>query len=421
VSWSYNSLRSLCPRGLVYASLWWAMAVALAPSSFARPADSTAQDGPVFSAVMLDGRTQSGRLVSLGPGAMTLASAEGAKHELPLSQVFKLTRDVPGSVAAIDRSMIVLPEGDCLMRVTLGTASETALDVQSDTLGKLAVPLDCLLGWIMAVPAESEALDAIWDRVRLEPRKEEVVWLLNGDRLSGGFLGWDERKIKIQVNGKPLEVERTGIIGVGFDPALVNYARPKSGFLEVKLKDGTRLGVTSARVDESNVLATARFGQKARFFLSELVSVHVRSPSFDYLTERKPVQVAYFPYVGPTREFRVDRTVDGHLFELSGQIFDRGIGAQSRTLLAYRIEPGDRRFQALVGVDGRAGPLGSVVFRVLVDQKERFKSEPVSNRDAPQSIDVDVSGGKFLILDTSFGDRGNVRDLADWVEARMVR
>ena len=104
------------------------------------------------------------------------------------------------------------------------------------------------------------------------------MWLSNGDRLSGGFLGWDERKIKMQVSGKPLEIERTGIVAVGFDPALVNYPRPKSGFLELTLKDGTRLGVTSARIDEGNVEATARFGQKVRFLLSELVGVHVRSP-----------------------------------------------------------------------------------------------------------------------------------------------
>jgi hypothetical protein len=227
--------------------------------------------------------------------------------------------------------------------------------------------------------------------------------------------------IKMQVNGKPLEVDRTGIVGVGFDAALVSYARPKSGFLEIKLKDGTRLGVSGARIEEGSVEATTRFGQTVRFVLSELVSVHVRSGSFDFLGERKPVQRGYFPYVGPTLEYRVDRTVNGHLFELSGQTFERGIGAGSRTLLAYRIEPGDRRFQALVGVDGRAGPLGSVVFRVLVDEKERFKSAPLSSRDAPQSIDVDVSGGKFLILDTSFGDRGNIRDFADWVEARLVR
>jgi hypothetical protein len=408
-------------RDLVVASLYWMLAIAPAPLSIAGPADTTSQAEPVFHALLLDGRTESGRLVSLGPGAITLASEEGAKHELPLDRVFKLTRDTSGSVAAVDRAMIVLPEGDCLMRVTLGTATETALDVQSDTLGKLAVPLDGVLGWIMVVSAESDALDELWDRVRLEPRKEEVVWLSNGDRLTGGFLGWNEHKIEMQVNGKPLEIERTGIVAVGFDPALVNYARPKSGFLEMKLKDGTRLGVSSARIEEGNILATTRFGQNIRFVLGELISVHVRSASYDYLTERKPVQTGYFPYVGPTREFQIDRTVDGHLFELSGQIFDRGIGAQSRTLLAYRIEPGDRRFQALVGVDQRAGPLGSVVFRVLVDGTERFASQPLSNRDAPQPIDVDVSGGKFLILDTGFGDRGNVRDFADWVEARLVR
>jgi hypothetical protein len=89
--------------------------------------------------------------------------------------------------------------------------------------------------------------------------------------------------------------------------------------------------------------------------------------------------------------------------------------------MAYEIVPGDRRFQATVGVDERAGPPGSVVFRVLVDNEERFKSPPQTNRDAPKSIDVDLSGGKYLILVTEFGDRGDVRDLADWVEARLIR
>ena len=116
-----------------------------------------------------------------------------------------------------------------------------------------------------------------------------------------------------------------------------------------------------------------------------------------------------------------DRTVDGHPFQLAGQTYNRGLGAQSRTFLVYALEPGDRRFQALVGVDERAGPMGSVVFRVLVDSQERFKTPPLTDRDPPRSIDLDVSGGKFLILATDFGDRGDVRDLADWVEARLIR
>ena len=57
------------------------------------------------------------------------------------------------------------------------------------------------------------------DRVRREPRTSEVLWLANGDRLTGGFLGLDETRVKFQTeNGDPA-LDRPGIVAVGFDPA----------------------------------------------------------------------------------------------------------------------------------------------------------------------------------------------------------
>jgi hypothetical protein len=85
------------------------------------------------------------------------------------------------------------------------------------------------------------------------------------------------------------------------------------------------------------------------------------------------------------------------------------------------LKPGDLKFQALVGVDDRAGALGSVVFRVLTDGQPRVTTASLSSKDAPQAIDIDVSKAKLLILITEFGDRGDVRDIADWVEARIIR
>jgi hypothetical protein len=140
-----------------------------------------------------------------------------------------------------------------------------------------------------------------------------------------------------------------------------------------------------------------------------------------YLSDREATASRYVGYVGPTRPYRRDATVDGHPLRLAGQTYDRGLGCQSRTLLAYRLAPDDRRFQALVGLDDGAGPLGSVVFRVLVDGHERYASPLMSVRDVPQFIDIDVAGAKSLILATEFGDRGEVRDHADWVEARLIR
>jgi hypothetical protein len=384
-------------------------------------AATAASSDPVFKAILIDGQTVSGRLASLGPGAVRLVSNDGKTDELALNRLVKLTRESRVNPPALDAAYVILPEGDRLMPVAIGSSNDTSLEVQSDALGKLSVPLDGILGLIFANEGHSVLLDSLWERVRAEPRTTEVVWLANGDRLAGGFLGLDDNKIKIQINGKPVVVDRPGVVALGFDPKVMSYPRPASDFLELTLKDGSRLGVTEARLEDGMILATTRFGAAIKFSLNELVRVYGRSASVVYLSERKVVRDQYLSYIGPTREYRVDRTVDGHGFQLSGQTFDRGIGTQSTTYLAYRIEPADRRFQGLVGVDDRAGPLGSVVFRVLVDGTERFKTAPMTDHDVARTFDVDLAGAKFLILATEFGDRGDVRDLADWVEARIVR
>jgi hypothetical protein len=218
-----------------------------------------------------------------------------------------------------------------------------------------------------------------------------------------------------------VEIDRTGVVAVGFDPAALKYARPQAVFLELTLADGSRLGVTGARIDRGQVSATTRFGQPIRLPVDDLVRLEPKTDAVVYLSDRDPDGSRYVSFLGPTRPFRSDQTVDGHQFRLGGRTYERGLGTQSRTLLAYTLKPGDKRFQALVGLDDRAGPLASVVFRVLTDGATRVATPRMTARDTPQAIDIDVSQSKVLILITEFGDRGDVRDLADWVEARLIR
>jgi len=384
-------------------------------------ARARASSDPVFTALEIDGRTFAGWILSLGPKAIRIQSADGASRELPLDRLVKLFRETSPPLPLPEFAHVILPDGDRIMRVVIGSTTDTDLELKSDVLGNLAIPLDSLLGLVMSTPALGESLEAWWDRALAEPRSTEVVWLANGDRLAGGFLGLDPRRVKIQVDGKPALIERGGIVAIGFDPALASYPRPKSDFIEIALKDGTRLGVEDARLQDNLVVARTRFGRTIRFPLGELSRIHARSRAVVYLTDRKPIKATYVPYVGPTREYRSNRSVRGRGFHLAGQSFDRGIGTQSRTFLVYELEPGDRRFQALVGVDEQAGPLGSVVFRVLTGGDERYKSPPLTVTDAPRAIDIDLAGAKHLILITEYGDRGDVRDIADWVEARIIR
>jgi NPCBM/NEW2 domain len=412
---------SACLR-LALATLELALACFLFTRETPKAAGSRALADPVFTGQKVDGGTICGHIEAIKADQITIATEELTREELPLGDLVKLARDPGAPPQSMEGSHVLLPGGDRLMHVVVENSTETAIAVRSHSaLGRLAIPMECVLGLVLAPPSQADALDRIWTRLEDEPRTTEVVWMVNGDRLAGGFLGLDDRLIKLQIDGKPVELDRTGVVAVGFDPSGVGYPRVDATYLDLTLADGSRLGVTGARIERGQVVATTRFGQALRVPLADLVQLDPRTGSVIYLSERKPDAVTYEGYLGPIRPVRLDRTVEGHRLQLAGHVFERGLGTQSRTLLAYKLKPGDRRFQALVGVDDRAGPLGSVVFRLLTDRQSRIATPPMTFRDAPRPIDIDISQARVLILITEFGDRGDVRDLADWVEARIIR
>jgi hypothetical protein len=383
------------------------------------PAGATVPSDPVFTALLTDGTTASGRIRQIGPeGNVTLLG--DSEQIIPLKRVVKLTKEGPPPTYPPEGTLALFPDGDRL-RTVIGPANDTALEARPYVLGEVSIPLDSLLGLVLNPPAEPEALEDLLRKVREEKRSSEVLWLVNGDRLTGGFLGLSPRTISFQPAAEAVEVERAQVVALGFDPSLISYPRPKGEYLELTLADGSRLGVKDARVEKGHLLATTRFGAPIRVSIGELARVHVRGESVAYLSDRPADADEYVAYVGPPRRYRRDSAIDGHPLRLSVQLYDHGLGTQSRTLLAYRLRPGDRRFQATVGIDDRAGPLGSVVFRIRADGEDRFVSPSMSARDTPKEIDVDVSGAKLLILVTEFGERGDIRDFADWAEARLIR
>jgi hypothetical protein len=381
---------------------------------------ATVPSDPVFSAVLIDGTIESGRIRQVGPDAGVVLENDDKTQTIPWRRLFKLTREGPPSPFPPEGSMALFPGGDRL-RAVIGTTGQTTLEARSYIIGDVAIPLDSLLGLVLAPPSDPEAFEVLLQRIREQKRSSEVLWLVNGDRQTGGFLGLGQRSVAFQPEGDAIDIDRSQVVALGFDPTLVAYPPPKGEHHELTLADGSRLGVTGLKIERGQVEAVTRFNLPIRLAIADLAQVHVRNETVVYLSERKPDGADYVPYVGPARPYRSDTSVDGHPLRLSGRPYDRGLGTQSRTLLAYKLGPADRRFQALVGLDDRAGPLGSVVFRVNIDGKDRYVSDPLSLRDTPRTIDVDVSGGKILILFTEFGERGEVRDFADWVEARLIR
>ena len=402
----------------------FAAVLALAWFSSARGDDPPpVPSDPVFQALRVDGSTATGRIRQLGPEGRVLLTDGATETAIPLDRLVKLTRQGEQPPAVPDGPAVLFPGGDRL-RGQIGKSSETTLEVTSTLLGETsqAIPIDSPLALLLIPPADPVAHETFLARLRDEPRKSEALLTTNDDRLVGGFLGLGADKVAFQRENGPPEIDRGRVAAIEFDPSLANYPEPKGTWLEFTFLDGSRLGAKSARVEHGQLVLETRFGTTVKAPLSALARVHARGGPVAYLADRKEALAEYVGYVGEHRKsYGRNKSADARVLKLGGHPYDRGLGTQSRTLLAYRLDPRDRRFQATVGLDDRAGPLGSVVFRVLVDGKERAITPPMTARDAPRSLDVDLTGARLLILATEFGERGDVQDLADWIEARIIR
>ncbi|MFO0909286.1 MAG: NPCBM/NEW2 domain-containing protein [Isosphaeraceae bacterium] len=377
---------------------------------------------PMFRLLTTTGESVGGRIKALAPtGAVTLVANTGQERVIPFDSVVKLTREEGRRSGPPEAALLLFPDGDHLDRASIGAASDTHVDVQSYSLGSISVPLDSLIGLIFSVPTNLEEIHAGLSRVRDDQRTTEVLWLANNDRLSIGLLGFSEKTIEYQAEKRKQSIERTRVVALGFDPKLVTYPRPETGFYELTLTDGSRIGVSIIGWEKGTLHAKTRFGVTLKVPALEISRLRGRSTSIEYLTDRTPAREVDVPYIGPARSMRRDLSVDGLPIRLGGEEFDRGLGTMSRTLLAYRLAPGDLRFQAQVGVNERAGPQGNAQFRVMVDGQEKFASPKMASGDPPSTVDLDLEGAKLLILITEYGDRGGVRDLADWAEARIIR
>ena len=75
-----------------------------------------------------------------------------------LSREVKRTREEDTASQTRKASVVLFPDGDRLYRTAIGAANDTALEVQSFSLGHLNVPLDSLLGLVFHEPPNPDAL-----------------------------------------------------------------------------------------------------------------------------------------------------------------------------------------------------------------------------------------------------------------------
>lgn len=232
--------------------------------------------------------------------------------------------------------------------------------------------------------------------------------------------GIDSRRIDFLLRGEPYEFELDGLCGVvfgantGFPPD--RQPRPR-----------TVMALTTGERIEGKLLSV---GENVRLRLDEgfVVDVPVRklhrldvsSDRLVWLTELPPKveQTAAFDRVWP---WHADRSTAGPGFELGGQTYERGIGLVPRTRLTYDLEGRFDMFEAMIGIDDRGGPEAHAIFRVHVDGKQVFESQPKTRGEPPQAVKIPLNKARSFAIEVDFGKNYDLGDFCAFADARVVQ
>jgi hypothetical protein len=212
----------------------------------------------------------------------------------------------------------------------------------------------------------------------------------------------------------------------------------------VRLADAGRLqpppwqGEAQVRIhgrDDSVVQGTLREIQLGKWQLSPawnpqtLLSIDVEEISLvqvvggrvQYLSQLVPVRVVESTILSPPQPYRMDQSSQGDAINIAGKRYPWGVGVHADAELTFELAGRFREFRTDIGLAERS-ERGSVVFTVLGDGRELFRSKTVTaDEPSPIPVQVSVQGVKLLTLKVTNAGDLDLGDAANWGSARVIR
>ncbi|MHB1426672.1 MAG: NPCBM/NEW2 domain-containing protein [Gemmataceae bacterium] len=275
--------------------------------------------------------------------------------------------------------------------------------------------------------APDKTLDAEKLRRRLTSatRTRDTIGLRNGDVVAGVLTSLDAENAVVEVDKRRVTVKLAQTAYIAFNTELADAPQPRGAYARLTLVDarpgrGGRMSLTSASADDAALTGTTVFGARVQVPLSDIASLDLNLSNSVYLSDLKESKYTFEPFLDARWPFAVDGNVAEHDLLLAGSTYDKGIGMHSHSRLTYRLAGTYRRLEALVGLDDKDGQGGDVRIRVLADGATLLDRR-LSSRDGAVPVSLSMAGVRELTLEVDFGRGGDVRDVVNWADARLVK
>jgi len=294
--------------------------------------------------------------------------------------------------------------------------------VRGNLFGSIKVPSELIIGAVLDPDADERQSERAAEWMK-KPRSTDALLFRNFDEAKGSFIGVEDATVTMEVGGAKRTTPRNQVLAVAFDPRLLQPKKTKDEYAVVRLTDGTRLRASAikAAADRSDAVDLQTVvGSAISVKREHLVDASIRNGRVVYLSDLKAIETEIVPYLDDPWPVQRDRAATGEPMRLGGVVVAKGLGMRSGTRVTYNVE-GAVRFEATIGLDDAAGPLGHAVFSVFVDGKRNGDEIALSAGEAPRPISIPLAGARKITLVVAFGLRGDVQDFADWGDARLVK
>ena len=358
------------------------------------------------------------KYVDLGGEAGSLKAADLVEIAFNGGRAATSARPAPEDVE------IILTTGDVLVG-RVGAKSDDGVNLASPVFSNPLVKF----GQIRAVifPANRAFLP-----LRLPEKADtaDIILTQSGDRAEGTILSVSDTGVtyKSKRLDKEVTVPLEKAAGVWMIETEAAPKEPAGLHATVITSDGSSVRGEIQSLKDGALALKDTYGTVHKIPANLLSGIYIKNGRVVYLSDMKPTIVDEDAnYIrGPKKlssdldfPYQRDRSARGGKIILGGVEHRKGVGVRARSLLGYPLEGAFKRFQAVLGLDAAAMGLGAVRVEVEVDGK-KLKEVGLKGADAPQAIDVDVSGAKELLLRVTWAGVGQ-SDFVDWGSARLIR